>query len=90
MKQIIITEEEYTEITKKLDQLLSIIKGNHSESEQLMESDELLSFIKISSRTLQNYRDKGIIPFYQIGRKILYNKSEVVKALDRFKQSVNF
>ena len=40
-------------------------------------------FILISKRTLQNYRDRGILPFAQIGRKIYYKATD----LDEFLES---
>lgn len=33
---------------------------------------ETCRFLKISSRTLQNYRDKGMLPYSQIGSKIYF------------------
>ena len=46
--------------------------------------DEVCHLLGISKRTLQNYRDKRIIPFTQIGRKIYYKASDVDDFLERY------
>lgn len=38
---------------------------------------ELLSFIPVSKRTLQNYRDQGKIPFVRFHGKIFYSKQQI-------------
>ena len=87
MQSFILSDAEYAEINKKLDFILQWIKGTQSSSDELLTSDELISFLKISNRTLQSYRDKRIIPFYQVGRKTFYKKTEVVKALAQYKSN---
>ena len=42
---------------------------------------ELSKRLFISPRTLQDYRDKGIIPYTQIAGKILYRLSDLEKIL---------
>jgi excisionase family DNA binding protein len=39
--------------------------------------EEVIQILRISSRTLQSYRDRGILPFAQIGRKIYYKASDL-------------
>jgi hypothetical protein len=34
--------------------------------------DEICKLLRVSKRTLQNYRDKRVIPFSQVERKIYY------------------
>lgn len=38
---------------------------------------QLSENLNISRRTLQDYRDKGKIPFYRLDGKILYDESDV-------------
>lgn len=45
--------------------------------------DHVCHILEISKRTLQNYRDRGILPFAQIGRKIYYKATD----LDEFLES---
>jgi|WetSurMetagenome_2_1015567.scaffolds.fasta_scaffold1705406_1 excisionase family DNA binding protein len=44
--------------------------------------DEICKLLRVSKRTLQNYRDKRVIPFSQIGRKIYYKYSDIVDYLE--------
>ena len=37
-----------------------------------LSSDDVCRILRISKRTLQNYRDNRILPFSQVGRKIYY------------------
>jgi excisionase family DNA binding protein len=46
-----------------------------------LSSDDVCNLLLISKRTLQNYRDRGIIPFAQIGRKIYYKASDIEEYL---------
>jgi hypothetical protein len=39
--------------------------------------------LKISKRTLQSYRDRGILPFSQFGSKFYYNASDIRNILDK-------
>ena len=38
---------------------------------------EVAEFLRVSRRTVQNYRDQGILPYYIIGGKCLYVESEI-------------
>ena len=46
-------------------------------------SEEVCHLLMISKRTLQSYRDRGILPFAQIGRKIYYKTSDIDDYLDQ-------
>jgi predicted site-specific integrase-resolvase len=38
--------------------------------------------LHISKRTLQQYRDDGLIPFVKLERKILFRESDIIKVLE--------
>lgn len=44
--------------------------------------DEICKLLRVSKRTLQNYRDKRVIPFSQIGRKIYYKYTDITDYLE--------
>jgi excisionase family DNA binding protein len=48
-----------------------------------LSSEEVCHLLMISKRTLQTYRDRGILPFAQIGRKIYYKASDIEEYLDQ-------
>ena len=42
---------------------------------------ELSERLKINCRTLQDYRNNGILPYHQLGGRILYWKSDIERVL---------
>jgi MerR family transcriptional regulator, repressor of the yfmOP operon len=46
-------------------------------NQKWLSSEEVCHLLMISKRTLQNYRDKKIIPFSQISRKIYYRATDI-------------
>ena len=45
--------------------------------EELLDNQDILQSLKISSRTLQRYRSDGKLPYYTISGKIYYKQSDV-------------
>ena len=50
--------------------------------EKPISGKELCGYLGITLPTLIRYRNKGKIPSIKIGSKIMYNKDDVVKALE--------
>lgn len=44
---------------------------------------EVAERLRVTRRTVQNYRDAGIVPYYMIGGKCLYAESDVMKLLSK-------
>ena len=72
-----------------LDELLNTIEQTlknrtpHLNGENFLSYRDVCRMLHISSRTLQDWRDNGRIPFIQIKGKILYKQSEVLKWLEQ-------
>lgn len=72
-----------------LDRMLDKIEGMADNyrpvlnGERYLSDKELSERLRVSRRTLQDYRDRGRIPFYQLCGKILYCESEIQKILDQ-------
>ena len=60
---------------------LSILNGH-----RYLTDAELAKCLKISRRTLQEYRNNGIIPYYHIGGKILYREYDIEVFLENNRQ----
>ncbi|ERK02154.1 helix-turn-helix domain-containing protein [Hoylesella pleuritidis] len=45
--------------------------------------DEVCKLLRLSPRTLQDYRDNGMIAYSKIGGKILYKQSDIQAMLER-------
>ena len=52
-------------------------------NERYFTGKQVMDLFHISCRALQNYRDKGIIPFVSIGRNILYPETEIREIFER-------
>lgn len=55
----------------------------HLNGEKYLTNREVCQLLRISSRTLQNWRDTGKIPFIRIKGKILYEQTKVSLLLNR-------
>ena len=51
--------------------------------EVYLSGEEVCRQLQISTRTLQEYRNSGTLPFYKIGGKILYKQSDIQAMLER-------
>lgn len=49
--------------------------------ERFFTDKEVSARLKVSRRTLQDYRNEGRIPYIQLGGKILYRESDIEKIL---------
>ena len=84
MNELIFADQELeVGFIGKLDALLESIErigGNHKASrsnEQFLTDKEVSAWLKVSRRTLQDYRNNGMIAYYQLGGKILYKESDI-------------
>lgn len=71
-----------------LDELLNTIQQTlqtrtpHLNGEKHLTNREVCQLLRISSRTLQNWRDTGKIPFIRLKGKILYKESDIAHWLN--------
>ena len=75
------------EFGNSLDRLLDGIENFMANSrptlggERFLTDREVSARLKVSRRTLQDYRNNGILPYTQVGGKILYRASDIEKTL---------
>ncbi|MEN8121320.1 MAG: helix-turn-helix domain-containing protein [Bacteroidota bacterium] len=82
--KLILEQADFNEIKSTLKKVLNVINTLSKSSpltEQWLDNQDISNLLHVSKRTLQNYRDNGIIPFSQIGGKIYYKASDVEKLL---------
>lgn len=53
------------------------------DGERYVTDRELSDILRVTRRTLQQYRNDGIIPYIQMGGKVLYRESDVEALLER-------
>lgn len=86
MESIAIEKAAYTMMLERISKLKKRVNDLYPNEggvlqEEWIENAELSHRLNISLRTLQSYRERGVIGFSTIGRKIYYKLSEVDKLL---------
>lgn len=68
------------ELSNTIQQVLQN-RTPHLNGEKYLTNKDVCQMLHISTRTLQDWRDTGKIPFIRIKGKILYRESEVLRWL---------
>lgn len=79
MKIEMLTKEDLLEVLQKLDNITeTLLELTLSKArEKVYSNEQLSSLLGVSRRTLQNWRDKGLIEYTQINRKIYYTQEQI-------------
>ena len=84
MNELILADNELeVDFIGKLDALLEGIERVGASckalpsNKQFLTDKEVSAWLKVSRRTLQDYRNNGMIAYYQLGGKILYKESDI-------------
>ena len=86
MNKTIMTNDEWAVgFMEQLDSMLNGIESMNEKSrasfsnERFLTDKEVSAWLKVSRRTLQDYRNNGMVSYYQLGGKILYKESDIEK-----------
>lgn len=79
-----ITTKQVAGLASKIEVLKNQVKTLQSRTEDKrlktwMDSQDVLMTLGISIRTLQTYRDKGMLPYSQVGQKFFYKPEDIQK-----------
>lgn len=86
MGYFIITDSNWARLR---DEILNLAQtchkafGEQSQHTDWLHNGDVCQLLNISKRTLQDYRDRKIIPYTQFAGKILYKSSDLEKILLR-------
>lgn len=93
MEVITITSEAFQQLMSRLESMENYFKHIARQqplSEPLLDIEEACKLLKVSKRTLQNYRDDGILTFSQVGGKIYFTASAIEEHIrNHTKKAVN-
>lgn len=78
--------DKFDMLDKKIERLTT--QRNCLDGEQLLDNQDLMFLLKVSLRTLQRYRTKGILPYIKLDDGRCYYKATDVHKLI-FKKLVN-
>jgi excisionase family DNA binding protein len=89
MSEIITKENErvkgfFHSLERMLDNIEDVLTNQRPtlNGERFLTDKEVSERLKISRRSLQDYRTNGQIPYIQLGGKILYRESDIQKMLE--------
>jgi MerR family transcriptional regulator, repressor of the yfmOP operon len=80
MEIITMQSEAFQLLVEKINDINKVvvqIKTDKMQQEHWLDIQETCQLLKISKRTLQSYRDKGIIGFSQISGKIYFRLTDI-------------
>ncbi|MBW6480867.1 MAG: helix-turn-helix domain-containing protein [Bacteroidales bacterium] len=88
MNVITIQSEAFQEILSKLDSITKALDNKKGKTPDILSSKwltiaETCKILSISRRTLQSYRDQGILPFSQYAGKIYFKLNDIESHLEK-------
>ncbi len=81
-EEIIAHQEMITELRNRIESILKNYRPVMN-GEIYLSGQDVCDLLHISKRTLQQYRDDKILPFIQIGGKIIFKQSDILSALEQ-------
>lgn len=86
---IIFSKDEYENLLERIDNIPQQLQETNAgipPEERMITNDQLSELMQVSKRTLQNWRDDGLITYTQIGKKILYQMSDVKICIEKHRK----
>lgn len=80
MKIILVEQEAWEALISSLAELTATIErltGEEPIHEAWLDNGDVCQFLSISKRTLQSYRDQGLLPFSMLAHKVYYRKQDI-------------
>jgi len=84
-KVTLIDAESYKELLNKIQEInqkLTAIQKPETTKNQWLTNEEACKKLNVSSRTMQNYRDKGVLGFSQYAGKLYYRNEDLEEHLN--------
>lgn len=81
-EEIAYYKSKFEELRNRLELILKNYRPVMN-GEVYLSGEDLCKLLHISKRTLQQYRDDNILPFIQIGGKIIYKESDILAILEQ-------
>lgn len=81
-EEIIAHQTMIIQLKNRIDEILKNYRPVMN-GEIYLSGEDVCKLLHISKRTLQQYRDDKILPYIQIGGKIIYKESDILIILER-------
>ena len=84
MGRIVVLPEELQVIENRLIEIEKALKSQQSNiADPILDTEGVMTLLKVSRRSLQNWRDEGLIQFSAVKGKFFYKLSAITKMLDK-------
>ncbi|MBS1731624.1 MAG: helix-turn-helix domain-containing protein [Bacteroidetes bacterium] len=80
--EIIAHQEMIAQLKSRVESILKNYRPVMN-GEIYLSGEDVCKLLHISKRTLQQYRDDNILPYIQIGGKIIYKESDILTILEQ-------
>ena len=80
----VVTKDDLQRVENRLDQLMNAVQATASKSKGIYTTVELAKKLKVSTKTIQNWRNQRLIEYQKINRKIYYQEDNVQAFLDSY------
>lgn len=81
-EEIIAHREMIIQLRRRIESILKNYRPVMN-GEIYLSGEDVCKMLHISKRTLQQYRDDNILPYIQIGGKIIYKESDILTILEQ-------
>lgn len=81
-EEIISHQEMIMQLRNRIEEILNNYRPVMN-GEIYLSGEEVCKLLHISKRTLQQYRDDQILPYIQIGGKIIYKETDLMTVLEQ-------
>ncbi|MFC0425176.1 helix-turn-helix domain-containing protein [Chryseobacterium scophthalmum] len=81
-EEIIIHQDMISQLRSHIEEILKNYRPVMN-GEIYLSGEDLCRLLHISKRTLQQYRDDKILPYVQVGGKIIYKESDIMTVLEK-------
>ena len=81
-----IIKDFFQSMERMLEGIGKLVKESkpHLNGEKFLSNQEASKYLKVSIRTLQEWRGTGVIPYIQIKGKIIYRESDIERLLQTY------
>lgn len=86
MDIVAIERKTFEQIKQRFEDFTKQVKTlcrDGQENEKWLSNNDVCELLQISKRTLQSYRDSGLLPYSQIGHKCYYRVSDVEQLINQ-------
>lgn len=86
MEIVAIEKRTFEQMMQRLEDFtkqINALCGQSKNTDNWLDNKQVCELLKISHRTLQTYRDTGVLPFSQVGRKCYYKASYIEQFINQ-------